>query len=317
MADYHPITHPTGLLARFLQLNRGIMVVDRENVKSRRAILNGVTGAFNWMPAIFGPLQKGIAVQDDRFGNSEWITPDGVVPGTGSPVLLYFHGGGYCLGSLDTHRALFSFLARRGHIPVFALDYPLAPENPFPAALDTALDAYQHLLNLGHKPKDIVIGGDSCGGGLALALLQKIKQEKLAAPAGAVLISPWLDVRPDGGKSGGSRVEREPVDAMLSRETLRAFANLYTEPENWENPLVSPLLGDVSGLPPILIHGGSEEILYDDSVELEKKVLAAGGRVDRVEWPGQFHVFQAFPHFLKDANESLLEISSFVLNMTT
>ena len=215
-------------------------------------------------------------------------------------AVLYFHGGGYVFGSSLSHRHLIARLAVDSGVRCWGLDYALAPENPFPAGLDDAYAAYQALLNSGLGGADIVLAGDSAGGGLALALMVKLRDQGSALPAGAVLLSPWVDMT----VSSESYQTRKDVDPMVKYEQLAGLASLYSAPEDSKNPLVSPLFADMTSLPPLYIQVGDNEILLDDSRHLLVKAQADGVKAELDIYPDLFHVFQYFWPMLTQGREA-------------
>jgi epsilon-lactone hydrolase len=233
--------------------------------------------------------------------NAEWITPPDALP---NGVMLYLHGGAYIAGSFKSHSDLVAYFAKNARVRALIIEYRLAPEHPFPAALEDAVASYRWLLDNGTRPQDIVIAGDSAGGGLTLATLLKLRDDGLPMPAAAVCISPWTDL----AGTGESLRTRSRKDPWLKSASVAPGAALYhgTYPAN--HPLVSPLYGDLHGLPPILIHVGDWEILLDDAVRMAEKIRQAGGTVELEIWPGMWHVFHAFRALTpesKDANEKM------------
>lgn len=224
---------------------------------------------------------------------------------TRAGTLLYFHGGGYFACSPQTHRSITGAYAVRG-LHVFSPDYRLAPENPFPAALDDGLAAYRAMLELG-TPASLAIGGDSAGGGLALAVLLAAKQAGLPMPACALVFSPWTDL----AGTGASVVTNAARDAMLYAPKLLEAADIYLNGSDPKNPLASPLYGDFSGLPPLLIQVGAAEILLDDSTRLAERARAAGVEVDFTIWENLPHVWQVSQRFLPEARQALDQAASF------
>ncbi|MBX7167777.1 MAG: alpha/beta hydrolase [Pirellulales bacterium] len=223
-------------------------------------------------------------------------------------VLFYLHGGGFVLGSPITHRELISQLARASATTAVAVDYRLAPEHPFPAAHDDALAAYRGLLAEGIQGRQIVVGGDSAGGALALRLVQRLRDEDVALPAACVLISPWTDLT-QSAESYTSVGDRDP---MLSRAALQRMADLYLAGHPADDPAASPLLGDLSGLPPLLIHVGSAEILLDDSTRLAERARAAGTEVTLEIFPEMIHVWHFFASVLPEAQAAVAAVGRFI-----
>lgn len=216
-------------------------------------------------------------------------------------ALLYFHGGGYVMGSARGYRGLPANLGRATGIPAYAVDYRLAPEEPFPAAVDDAVAAYHALLDRGHAPKQIVLAGDSAGGGLAVAALLSLKNQGTPLPAAAVLLSPWVDLTGENE----SFVTKADEDPSLTPEGLRAMAGHYLAGSDARNPLASPLFGNLSGLPPLLIQVGSAEILLDDAVRLAGRAGAAGTSVRLEIWPEMIHVWQSFAFMLPEGRAAI------------
>lgn len=233
-----------------------------------------------------------------------------VAPGASeTQVILYLHGGGYTMGSIATHRGLCGRISRAAGTRVISVGYRLAPENPFPAAVDDAVAAYESLLASGYAANQLAIAGDSAGGGLTAATLLALKKRGTALPACAVLMSPWTDMVITG-ESIESRASRDPMIRGGS-DLLRGMANMYVGEAPATNPLASPLYGELEGLPPLLIHVGSEEVLFSDADRFHKKAVAAGVNSTFKEWDGQVHVFQAFGD-VPEAQQAVVEIGEFV-----
>jgi acetyl esterase/lipase len=234
-----------------------------------------------------------------------WIT----TPAGCSRSILYFHGGGYALGSSRAHAEMTSWLARAAQARVFVLDYRRAPEYRFPAALEDALLAYRWMLNSGADPRTIALGGDSAGGGLTLALLTTLRDRGEPLPSSAICISPWVDLE----MTGDSILSRAALDPLLTREGLRQFAHWYLGGQDARNPLASPLYADLRDLPPLLIQVGTSEILRDDAVRLAERARAAGVRVTLTQYEDMPHVWHVFASFLPEAREAGREIGEFVM----
>lgn len=251
---------------------------------------------------------RGVTVRTVLAGgvHAEWIEPEGVVP---QGAVLYLHGGGYCVGSLDTHRGLVSRLALAGQTRLLIIDYRLAPENPFPAALEDALSAYRWLLEQGIPGKRIVVGGDSAGGGLSLATAVSLRDAGQALPGGLFLLSPWTDLT-FSGESHHTRKEADPI--FGGGNSSLEYGPAYLGVNDPTHPLISPLFADLRGLPPTLIHVGSDEILLDDSTRLEKKMKICGVKAHLEVWQGMWHVFQAFAPYSPEAQASIEKIGKFI-----
>lgn len=206
-------------------------------------------------------------------------------------LILYFHGGGYCIGSPISHRALAAGLAAEAGTRAVAFDYRLAPEHPFPAAVDDGLAAYRALLDEGADPKRIVIAGDSAGGGLTLATTLAAREAGLPMPAGLFVISPWVNLV----NEGHSYAAKAKTDPILSKVGLDSFAGFYLAGGDASHPFASPAAADLKGLPPILIHVGSEEVLLSDAVALAQGFGVAGVEATLEIWPEMIHVWHMMP----------------------
>jgi acetyl esterase/lipase len=225
-----------------------------------------------------------------------------------SPVLLYLHGGGYLAGSPETHRPLVASLVSRLNGTAYVPDYRLAPEHPFPAALDDARAAYRYVLSQGIAPSRIVIAGDSAGGGLALALSLALRDDGVAMPSAIVMFSPWTDL----AATGTSIEENTDRCAMFAGVTIRRASLFYLGASDPRHPYVSPLYGDFRGMPPMLVHASADEVLRDDSVRVATRARAAGVDVELRLWSGVPHVWQFFPAVLPEAAESLRDTVRFI-----
>ena len=236
---------------------------------------------------------------------AEWNTPENAV---GQRVMMYLHGGAYVAGSLKSHREMVFRLASASRARALAIDYRLAPEHPYPAALKDAFNAYQYLLDMGTEATDITIIGDSAGGGLALALLQKLRSKEIPLPACAICLSPWTDLT----GSGQTMRSNSKIDPMLTPQLLDEDARYYANGMDMKIPTISPLFGSFAGLPPILIQVGSDEILLDDSRRLVALAKNDGLEIELDIWPGMFHVWQMFFLLLSDARKAINKIGRFV-----
>jgi epsilon-lactone hydrolase len=233
--------------------------------------------------------------------SGEWTETSG----TGPLTLIYLHGGGYYACSPETHRPVTARFADRG-FRVFAPAYRLAPEHPFPAALEDVLTAYHGLL-ASVPPRAIVISGESAGGGLALALLESLRDAGEALPAAAALFSPWTDLAVTG-ESARTNARR---CAMLEAATLGTSAGWYLGGADPRNPLASPLYADLAGFPPLLIHVGENEVLRDDSTRLAARARSAGVDCQLKIWPAVPHAWQLF-QVLPEAQKSVDEAAAFL-----
>ena len=242
--------------------------------------------------------------------NAEWIAAPGAIA---DRIILYLHGGGYVVGSINTHRAMVSRIARASNARALAIDYRLAPEHPFPAAVEDATAAYRWLLAQGYQPGKIIISGDSAGGGLALALLLAIRDAVLPMPAGAVPISPWTDLE----GTGESVRTRAKKDVMVTQDNLQSSAKQYYGKHDPKNPLVSPVHANFRGLPPLLIQVGDAEILLDDATRVAKSAKAAGVQVELEVWDDMPHVWHVFAKLLPEGQQAIDKIGKFVIARTS
>jgi len=240
---------------------------------------------------------------------AEWITPPNAVP---DRVVLYLHGGGYVMGSIHTHRAMIARIARASQAKALALNYSLAPEKPFPAAVNDSTAAYKWLLARGYKADKIVISGDSAGGGLAISTLLALRDSKVSLPAGAAPISPWTDLT----GSGESVVSRAAVDPMVANEGLLRMAKQYAGTNDPKDPLISPVFADMRGLPPLLFQVGDAEVLLDDSTRVAGRAKAAGVDVKIEVWPEMVHVWHVFAKILPEGQQAIDRIGEFVIAHT-
>lgn len=221
-------------------------------------------------------------------------------------VFLYLHGGAYIMGSCNTHRSLAAKLSRTTAARVLVPEYRLAPENPFPAAMEDALNCYRWLISTGYNPEQIIIGGDSAGGGLTMSTLLSLKDAGDTLPALVVLLSPWTDLA-GTGESMETRAESDP---WLSPDAARATPMLYIRDMDPRSPIVSSIYADLEGLPPMIVHVGNDEILLSDSARLVDCAREAGVEVNFKVWDDMWHVFQTFA--IPEANQSIEEIGVFV-----
>ncbi len=234
----------------------------------------------------------------------EWLTPVGVNP---ARVLLHLHGGGYVTGSCRTHRAMVSRLACAAQMRGLLLDYRLAPEHPFPAAVEDALATYRWLIQNGLNPRQMVIAGDSAGGGLTLATLLALPDAGDPLPAAAVCISPLTDL----AATGESIQTCAEADPWLTPEVF-AMIRLYWGGHDCRLPLLSPLYADLRGLPPLLIHVGTDEILLNDSTRLAERASEAGVHVTLEIWPDMWHVWHLFAPYLPEARQAIDRLGRFM-----
>lgn len=224
-------------------------------------------------------------------------------------VILYCHGGGYSTGSRLYARTLTSKLAMSTSMDVLSFDYRLAPESPYPAALEDAMKVWNYLMLLGYGARDVILAGDSAGGNLALALTLKLKEERRLLPRGLILMSPWTDLT----SSGKSHKTKAEIDPVLNADYLAEMIHNYASGENLTNPFISPFFGDYEGFPPTYIQVGENEVLLDDSVMLYRKMLEAHVSVKLEKFPGMWHVFQMSP--FKTAYEAMDKNAEFIYDI--
>jgi len=227
-------------------------------------------------------------------------------------VMLYLHGGGFVIGSMRGYRVPLSLLSRSTGAQVLGIEYRLAPEFPFPAAVDDAVAAYRWLLSNGIDPSKITIGGDSAGGGLTVSTLVALRYLGEPMPAAGVCLSPWVDLE-GTGDSMTSKAEDDPI---VQLEMLRFMAQLYIGERDPRIPLASPLYADLRGLPPLLILVGTAETLLDDSTRLAERAKAAGVQVDLQVWDDMVHVWPMFASILPEGQQALNVVGEFVRKHT-
>jgi monoterpene epsilon-lactone hydrolase len=237
---------------------------------------------------------------------AEWTSPQGVEP---AGTLLYLHGGGYFQGSIATHRRLVAALSLAAGVRGLSVGYRLAPEHPFPAAVDDAVAAYRWLVSEGaESPDRIIIAGDSAGGGLTFATLVALRDGGDRLPAGGFGISPWTDL----AGTGESLTTRRDQDPMIDPESMDLTVERYVPEGDRRQPLVSPLYADLAGLPPLLIHVGGAEVLYDDAARMAGAARNAGVEVEFADWDGAFHVWHMMAGMLPEADEAVAAAGAWI-----
>lgn len=238
---------------------------------------------------------------------AEWVCMDR--PHIEKYVILHCHGGGYSTGSSVYARTLTSKLATSTQMNVLCFDYRLAPEHPYPAALEDAVKVWNHLMLLGYGARQVIVTGDSAGANLALALTHKLKEEGRMLPGGLLLMSPWTDL----SSSGKSFLEKAQEDPVLSPAYIYQMIEAYAGHQDVKQPLISPLFGDFKGFPPTYIQVGEHEILLDDATRLYKAMRKAGVSVKLERFAGMWHVFQMCP--FKTANEAMDKNAAFIYEL--
>jgi epsilon-lactone hydrolase len=237
--------------------------------------------------------------------SAEWIMP---AAATKDKLILYFHGGGYVVGSCPAHRSIVAKFVKGSGVGALLFGYRLAPENPFPAALEDSLAAYRWLLAKGVSPSHIVFVGDSAGGGLCLATLIALRDQGIPLPAAAVALSPWTDLK----CTGESYRTKIKVDPATWEGSWTVFSKYYVQDNDPCSPWISPLYGDLHGLPPILIHVGEDEVLLDDSIRFAAKAKDAGVDITLKVGEGMFHCFPVCTPLFPEARQAMDEICIFI-----
>ncbi len=253
------------------------------------------------------PPPKGVSFEPAVVGGvaAEWAAAPGA---SAAHAVVYLHGGGYVSGSLATHRELCGRLSVATGALVLAVDYRRAPESPFPAAFEDSLAAYRGLIAAGAAPERVALAGDSAGGGLVLAVLQALAVAREPRPAAAVLLSPWVDVSPEGERFAG----REAEDPILHPVILRSTAGLYLAGADPLDPRVSPIFGQLTGLPPTVLQVGTAEILLEQSRTLAAALTAAGVEVSFSEWPELVHAAALYASLIPEGEQVVAQAGSFL-----
>jgi acetyl esterase/lipase len=261
----------------------------------------------DWEEAVrAAPLPPGVRLSPDSGGLAGlWAEPEGATPGR---AVLLLHGGGFSAGSPVTHREMAARVALAARAPVLVLDYPLAPEHPFPAAVHAAADGYAQLLARGLRPEAVALVGDSAGAALALAALLAARDRGLPAPAACALLSPWLDLAVDAADIE-ELAERDP---LVTPASLRAAARLYLAGADPRDPLASPLRADLRGLPPLLAQVGADEVLLSDSLRLAERARAAGVPLELEVWEHMWHVWHGWAAGLPEGREAIGRVGAFL-----
>ena len=256
---------------------------------------------------LLSKLPPEIELKAVKIGNlaAEWIA---LPEQKKDRVILYFHGGGYVMGSIQGHRAHVAKFVKGSGVAAFLFDYRLAPEHPFPGAVEDAVAAYRYLLAEGVSPTKIAFAGDSAGGGLVLATLLALKDQNIPLPAGAVALSPWTDLACTGD-SYRTKLKAEP---LAPAESWTVYSKYYVGNNDPKTPWISPLYGDLRGMPPMLIYVGENEVLLDDSVRYAEKAQAAGVDVKLTVGEGLFHCYPICAPMFPEATQAMKEICTFI-----
>ncbi len=259
----------------------------------------------------FGKLPKGFTLEPFTIGSlaAEWMLP----PGTEKKrAILYFHGGGLVVGSIRAHRGIVAKFVKGSGVEALLFDYGLAPEHPYPEGLNDSLAAYRYLLDTGIPSSRIVFMGDSGGGNLVFTTMLAAKENNLPLPAGAVALSPWTDLT----NSGDSWKTNAEADTLCWKEAQAIFSRYYAGDNDLKNPLVSPLFGDLSGFPPLLIYAGGDETMRDDSTRFAARAEEAGIDITLHIGTGLFHCYPACTPLFPEATQAMEEICAFISKRT-
>jgi monoterpene epsilon-lactone hydrolase len=254
----------------------------------------------------YSKIPDGIKVKKDKIDGikTEWIIAEGT---DSEKVILYVHGGGYVSGSCNDHRGFVSKFAKYCGVTNLVYEYRLAPEFPFPAALDDSLETYKWLLAKGFKPSNIIIAGESAGGGLSLAILLALQEHKIPMPAACVAISPWTDLT----CSSDSYLTKAKV-SVAPKNSWNVFSKHYCGSNPANLPLISPLFGDLEGLPPIFINSGVDDELFEDGKKFYEKAKEAGVNITFRAGVGMVHCYPLLAPMFKEAKEAMEEICDFI-----
>ncbi len=274
-------------------------ILDLQSVQARREGFEQIAAAF--------PVAADVACEPVQVGGmkAEWVTAPGAAA---DRAILYLHGGGYEIGSINTHRDLASRISRAAQARVLLIDYRLAPENAHPAAVDDATAAYRWLLAQGIAPKRLAIAGDSAGGGLTIASLVALKDARQPLPACAVALSPWVDLE----GIGESMTSKASIDPIIRKENILTFAANYLGGKSARTPLAAPLYADLAGLPPLLIQVGVRETLFDDATRLAERARKSGVDVTLEPWEDMVHVWHLFAPLLDEGQQAIDRIGAYV-----
>lgn len=286
-------------LEQVIELLKAQPVLEQPSIEATRAGFEKLGEAF--------PVAPDVKCESAKAGSvaAEWVTAPGA---DAARAILYLHGGGYVIGSINTHRSLAGRLSRAAKARVLVIDYRLAPENPFPAAVDDSVEAYRWMLSSGLKPGRIAVAGDSAGGGLTVATLVAIRDAKLPLPGAGICMSPWVDLE----GIGESMTSKASVDPMVQKDGLLQMASAYLAGKDPKTPLAAPLYADLSGLPSLLIQAGTRETLLDDASRIAERARKAGVNVTYEPWEGMIHVWQLFAPLLDEGQQAIERIGEYV-----
>jgi epsilon-lactone hydrolase len=288
------------------QLQTIVEMLRSQPVVNPNATVEEARAGFEQVASMF-PVDADIEREVVSAGGvkAEWVRAPASDAGR---AVLYLHGGGYVIGSIDTHRSLAARLSRASKAPVLVIDYRLAPEHPHPAAVDDSVTAYRWMLAQGLKPARIAVAGDSAGGGLTVATLVAIRDAKLPLPSAGACLSPWVDLE----GIGESMTTKADVDPIVQKAGLLQMAAAYLGGRAPRTPLAAPLYADLSRLPPLLIQVGTAETLLDDASRLAERARKAGVTVSYEPWENMIHVWHLFAPMLDEGQQAIDRIGEFV-----
>jgi len=288
------------------QLQAIVEMLRSQPVVNPNASVEEARAGFEQVASMF-PVDADIKREAVSAGGikAEWVSAPDADAGR---AVLYLHGGGYVIGSINTHRSLAARLSRASGARVLVIDYRLAPEHPHPAAVDDAVAAYRWMLAQGLKPARITVAGDSAGGGLTVATLVAIRDAKLPLPGAGACLSPWVDLE----GIGESMTTKADVDPIVQKAGLLQMAAAYLGGKAPRTPLAAPLYADLSGLPPLLIQVGTAETLLDDASRLAERARKAGVTVSYEPWESMIHVWHLFAPMLDEGQQAIDRIGEFV-----
>ncbi len=288
------------------QLQTIVQMLRSQPVVNQNASVAETRAGFEQMASMF-PVDADIKCEGVSAGgvNAEWVSAPAAEPGR---AVLYLHGGGYVIGSINTHRSLAARLSRASNARVLVIDYRLAPEHPHPAAVEDSVIAYRWMLAQGLKATRITVAGDSAGGGLTVATLVAIRDAKLPLPGAGACLSPWVDLE----GIGESMTAMAGVDPIVHKAGLLQMAAAYLGGKSPRTPLAAPLYAELSGLPPLLIQVGTAETLLDDASRLAERARKAGVTVAYEPWEDMIHVWHLFAPMLDEGQQAIDRIGEFV-----
>ena len=289
---------------------KGVIRAIRKNAPEKEPTIEEMRANLETLASFFS-LAKDIECEtiDVEGIPGEWVKAPGAEE---NRVILYLHGGGYVMGSINTHREMVSHLSREAKARVLIIDYRLAPEHPFPAAVEDSTAAFRWLLMETIDPGRIVMAGDSAGGGLTVATLVALRDGGDPMPAAAVCLSPWVDME----AMGQSMTTKAEEDPMVQREDIIKLGEAYLGGADARTPLAAPLYADLAGLPPMLIQVGTSETLLDDAVRLAERAKRAGVDVTLEPWEEMIHVWQYYASMVPEAKKAIKGIGRFILQHT-